>query len=105
LVVTSAAFGEELCFRLYVPLLLAILSVPAPAAMLASCMLFGFLHRYQGWLGVVVTTVIGLVLAFFYLLAGNIILPIGLHWLISFNAVVFRPTVKRKLLQRRQTAA
>jgi uncharacterized protein len=90
----NAALTEEICFRLYIPLLLALLGVNVWLAFGAAMLLFGAMHRYQGWLGVALTTTIGGMFAFAYLSSGGLALPILLHLLLNLNGLILRPAVK-----------
>ncbi len=90
----NAALTEEICFRLYVPLLFAVLGVAPWIGFAASVLLFGAMHRYQGWLGVVLTGLLGMMFAFAYLASSGLALPILLHLLLNWNGLILRPTVK-----------
>jgi membrane protease YdiL (CAAX protease family) len=87
----TAGITEEVTFRLFVPLLLTLLTGSAMLAFAATALLFGVLHLYQGWPGVVATTVLGLVLSAVYLMAGLLWLPVLLHVLIDLNGLFVRP--------------
>ncbi len=50
----SAGVVEEVFFRLYLPLLLVMAGMSAMAAFAAAVLPFALLHRYQGWIGVIV---------------------------------------------------
>ena len=52
----SAGLTEELSFRLFLPLLLVLVTGSAPVAFVAAAGVFGAMHLYQGWVGVVGTT-------------------------------------------------
>ena len=66
----SAGVGEELAYRGFlVPALSLVLGWSWGAALLSSAV-FGLLHAYQGWLGVIRTTALGLVLAGSFILTG-----------------------------------
>lgn len=87
----NAGISEEIFFRLYLPLLI-VLSGGTPAfAFIAATLIFGLLHRYQGWLGVVVTTALAALFAALYLGTGGLAVPIAVHLLIDINALVLRP--------------
>ena len=87
----TAGVTEELAFRLWLPLLLAVLTGNAVLAFAAAALLFGALHWYQGWAGVLATTVLGGVLTAVYLMTGLLWLVIALHVLIDVNGLVLRP--------------
>ena len=89
----SAGVFEELMFRLAVPtLLFGIWPDPVLAFALAT-LLFGALHLYQKWVGVVTATLLGAVFAYLYLVSGTILLPIAVHALIDLRALVLLPLV------------
>jgi membrane protease YdiL (CAAX protease family) len=69
----AAGVGEELAYRGFlVPVLTLLLGWSGGAALLSS-VLFGLLHAYQGWLGIIRTTALG------FVLAGSLILT-GVLW-------------------------
>lgn len=68
----AAGLGEELAYRAYaIPVLAALVGSTWGAAILSSG-IFGFLHAYQGGLGVVRTAALGMALAAVFVLSGNI---------------------------------
>lgn len=90
----NAAVTEEVCFRLYIPLLLVLLGVEVRVAFGAAALIFGAMHRYQGWLGVALTSALGGAFAFGYLASHGLALPILLHLLLNLNGLLVRPAVK-----------
>lgn len=96
-----AAVAEELFFRLYVPLLLVLLGVPALAAFAGTVLLFAAMHRYQGRIGVGMTGLLGALFAFAYLASGGLVLPVALHLAINANALLLRPAVRNWASRRR----
>lgn len=92
--VVNAGVSEEVFFRLYLPFLLVLMGAAGWVAFTASVLLFGLLHRYQGWLGVLVTTALGGVFTLLYLGSGGLLLPVLLHLLINANALLFRPAMQ-----------
>jgi len=93
--ILNAGVSEEVCFRLYVPLLFTLSGAPAWAAFLATTLIFGWLHRYQGWLGIVLTGVVGALLAAFYIGAMGLAFPIVVHLVLNLNALILRPAIQR----------
>ncbi len=89
----NAGISEEVFFRLYLPLLITLCGAPPAFAFIAAVLIFGLLHRYQGWLGVIVTTVLGAIFALLYLGAVTLLAPIAFHLLINFNSLVLRPAI------------
>lgn len=68
----AAGFGEEIAFRGFAIPGLLLLTGSAGWSALISSLAFGLLHGYQGWLGVVRTGVMGLVLAAAFMLSGSL---------------------------------
>ena len=87
----NAGISEELCFRLALPFALTVLTGNAIFAFVASTLLFGFLHRYQGFVGIAFTTILGGVLAIQYLATGNLALVMVIHAGFNMMAMVVRP--------------
>jgi membrane protease YdiL (CAAX protease family) len=87
----NAGFSEEVLFRLAVPLALFALTGNVLIAFGVSALLFGIVHAYQGWAGIVMTFIVGALLTLLYLASGNIWLVIGLHMLIDLRAMVLTP--------------
>jgi membrane protease YdiL (CAAX protease family) len=96
----NAGLVEEIFFRLYLPLLLILAGFDAVAAFVIAGVIFGLVHLYQGWVGVLATTALGAVLSGAYLLSGSLAVPILLHILIDLNALVVRPLVTRLATRR-----
>jgi membrane protease YdiL (CAAX protease family) len=89
----SAGISEELFFRLFVPLLVALVSGSALLGCVVATLLFGALHRYQGAGGVIATTLVGAVLAYVYLASGALWLAMLFHIVIDLNALVVRSAI------------
>lgn len=87
----AAGITEELAFRLFLPLLIALVTGNAFVAFGVALALFGAMHLYQGWAGVIATTLVGGLMAAVYLMTGSLWLAMGLHALIDLNALVVRP--------------
>jgi membrane protease YdiL (CAAX protease family) len=96
----NAGFSEELFFRLLLPLLIAIVLGNALAAFLAAAVIFGLVHIYRGWVGVVATTVLALLHAALYLGTGSIWIAIVAHALLDVITLVVRPTLARLVATR-----
>lgn len=95
--VANASVGEELFFRLLLPLALVMIGVPPLWAFAFSIVVFGLVHLYQGWIGVALTALAGLVLTYTYLRAGSIWTPVAVHFLINTIALLIRPPLIRML--------
>lgn len=68
----SAGLGEELAYRGFLVPALAAVFGSVLAAVLLSSIVFGILHAYQGWLGMVRTALLGIVLATSFILTGSL---------------------------------
>lgn len=91
----NAGVAEELFYRLYLPLLIALVSGSALAGFAVAAVLFGITHLYQGAAGIVVTMVVGAAMTLVYLISGSLVWPIVAHAVLDLNALVLRPTVTR----------
>lgn len=87
----SAGVTEELTFRLFLPLLLLLVTGSALAAFALAAAAFGAMHLYQGWVGVIATTAMGLLLTAAYLMTGSLWIVMLLHALVDLNGLVLRP--------------
>jgi membrane protease YdiL (CAAX protease family) len=96
----TAGITEELYFRLAVPLAVARLTGSAWLGFAAGTLLFALAHRYQRWVGVVSTSLVGVLLAFFYLQSGALWLAILMHAVIDLNGLVVRPALAGMLRRR-----
>ncbi|HEY1749657.1 MAG TPA: type II CAAX endopeptidase family protein [Caulobacteraceae bacterium] len=96
----NAGISEELFFRLALPLLLVLTFGKPLVAYVVASAVFGLAHVYQGWIGVVVTAVVGAVLAALYLWTGALVVPIVLHALVDLLGLVVRPVLARRLARR-----
>ncbi len=89
----NAGLFEELLFRLGMPALVFAVTGDAVVAFVAATIIFGLLHIYQGPLGVVFSTVLGVVFLLLYLVTGWIAVPILLHALIDLRSMILIPVV------------
>lgn len=87
----SAGVAEEAFFRLLLPLLIAQVFGSALAGVVVATLAFGAVHRYQGWRGVLATTLVGGILAGVYLATGALWMAMLFHTVIDLNALVVRP--------------
>jgi membrane protease YdiL (CAAX protease family) len=99
----NAGISEELFFRLALPLLIVAVTGSALIGLGAAAVVFGLMHWYQGWRGVLVTGLVGAFFGWVYVASGSLIRPVVLHILVDLMALVVRPSVSR-LLARRFTA-
>lgn len=89
----SAGVTEEAMFRLFLPLLIVLVSGSWLAAFVIPILIFGAMHRYQGWVGVVATTLVGALFTAVYLYSGSILLAMAVHVVIDINGLVVRPVL------------
>lgn len=87
----NAGIGEELFFRLLYPLLLATVVGDALPAFILAAIVFGLVHFYQGWVGVLATAAVGGVMTVLYLATGSLLWPILLHAAIDLRGLVLHP--------------
>lgn len=89
----NAGIVEELLFRLALPTLLFALTGSALAAVVASVLVFGALHSYQGVAGVLGTTLVGAGMMLLLALTASIVWPIVLHALFNLRSLVLLPVI------------
>jgi membrane protease YdiL (CAAX protease family) len=87
----SAGVGEELYFRLALPLAVTRLSGSAVVGLVVTTLMFGAAHRYQRWPGVLATMLTSLLFTAVYLWSGALWLAIAAHAVMDINALVLRP--------------
>jgi membrane protease YdiL (CAAX protease family) len=91
----AAGVGEELFFRLLLPLLLVQLGAPPLPAFILATVVFGLAHLYQGWVGVLATTAVGTALAVLYLATGTLWVAMAAHAAVDLFGLVVRPGLTR----------
>ena len=89
----AAGVSEEIAFRLFLPLLIALVTGNAFVAFGVAIAVFGAMHRYQGRVGVIATSLVGALMAAIYLMTGELWLAMLLHALIVLNSLVLRPAL------------
>lgn len=87
----NAGVVEEALFRLALPALLVIVTGEPLSAFVLAALVFGALHAYQGWLGVVATSVVGLLFTTLYVVSGSILLAMLVHVLFDLRTLVVIP--------------
>jgi uncharacterized protein len=87
----SAGVTEELLFRLYLPLLLVLITGNGWIAFAVPALIFGAMHRYQGWAGMVATTLVGALFAMLYLATQSLAVAMFAHVVLDLNGLVLRP--------------
>ena len=93
----NAGVVEELMFRLALPATIYGVTGNAVAAVVASLVIFGLLHIYQGVSGVLASFVIGAILMAIYLASGSILLAIAVHAAFDLRSLVLIPVVLFKV--------
>lgn len=78
----SAGICEELLYRAYLIQWLD-LAMPVWAALILSSLIFGLIHAYQGFPGVIRSSALGLVLGAIFIATGSVLVPILLHVIID----------------------
>lgn len=84
---------EEIIFRGFlIRYMLALpLGLGLGGAMVAAAVVFGIDHGYQGWTGLLATTVLALVMSALFLGTGSLWLPILLHVLLDLRVLLLLP--------------
>lgn len=96
-VAATASICEEIIFRGAMAVFLLNLSFDMSLTIVAivSAIIFGTVHYYQGWKGMITTGLLGYVLFNLYTSTGSLLLPILVHFLIDLKAI-FMPTIEKK---------
>jgi membrane protease YdiL (CAAX protease family) len=89
----NAGVVEELLFRLGMPALLFGITGNGLLSFVIASVLFGLLHIYQRFWGVLGATVLGLAFSALYLLTGSIWVVIVVHAVIDLRSLVLLPLV------------
>jgi membrane protease YdiL (CAAX protease family) len=89
----NAGLMEELLFRLGMPALLFGITGNGALSFLIASVLFGLLHIYQKFWGVLGATILGLVFSLIYLLTNSIVVVIVVHALVDLRSLVLIPLV------------
>lgn len=89
----NAGLVEELLFRCALPVLVFGATGNALVAVIVSVLLFGGLHIYQGWPGIIGAIVIGAMLMTLYLATGSILVAIIAHALIDLRSLALIPVL------------
>ncbi|HEY0760500.1 MAG TPA: CPBP family intramembrane glutamic endopeptidase [Acidisarcina sp.] len=91
----NAGLGEELFFRLLLPLLLTLVFGHPAVGFVLATLIFGGMHRYQGIVGVLVTTILGAGFAVIYLWTRSLWIVVAGHALLDLFGLVVRPSLGR----------
>ena len=91
-VAVGAGVSEEVVFRgLFTAAAVDLLGLSVGAAVVVVTAVFGLMHLYQGWLGVLGTAVVGFALSALYLSSESLLMPMLLHVLIDLRGLVGVP--------------
>jgi membrane protease YdiL (CAAX protease family) len=101
----SAGTAEELFYRLYLPLIVAMATGSGLAGTIVATTAFAAMHRYQGWIGMAATFVGGGLLAALYMGTGALWVPMAVHVLVDLNALVLRPALSARVRRRLSSSA
>lgn len=82
---------EELVFRGFVTAWLGDLGAPGWAVVVTGSVMFGLAHVYQGWSGVVGTTLLGVFLVLLWGLSGQLWVVMVLHALLDLRLLLAAP--------------
>jgi uncharacterized protein len=93
----NAGFAEELFFRLALPLLVTTVTGSVALGIGGSILVFGLIHWYQGWKGVIATAFVGGILTVVYLNSGSILRVMGMHAFIDVLAMIIRPIIAARV--------
>lgn len=96
----NAGVSEELAFRLLLPVLFWMVFADPVVAVVAPTLLFGVLHLYQGWTGVVTTALVGGLLLVVVLVTGSIWPAVAVHAAIDLGSLVVGPWYASRLDRR-----
>ena len=96
-VAATAGICEEIIFRGAMAVFLLNLPFDMSLTIVAivSAIIFGAVHYYQGWKGMIATGLFGFAMFNLYTSTGSLLLPILVHFLIDLK-FVFKPTVGKK---------
>jgi membrane protease YdiL (CAAX protease family) len=91
-VAVGAGVSEELLFRgLFLAAVVSGWGLDPVVALIIVSVVFGAMHRYQGWLGVLGTAVVSLMFGGFYLTTRSLLIPILIHVLVDLRGLVAVP--------------
>jgi uncharacterized protein len=64
-------------------------------AVALACVIFGIAHMYQGLKGVLGTTFLGIMFAAIFVVTGNLLVPMIVHFLIDLRILLLLPADKK----------
>lgn len=93
LVAISAGICEEVVYRAWLlDLLHGSAGLSGATLVIVAAVLFGLGHYYQGYSGIVITSLLGLAFCGLYIASGTLLVPIIVHALIDLRLAIF-PTL------------
>ena len=101
----NAGFSEELFFRLALPLLVADVTGSAAFGFALALVALGLAHAYQGWKGILATTVLGGLFTVKYLGGASLLWLMAIHAIIDLVGLIVRPVLADWVGRRRPLAA
>lgn len=99
----NAGVSEELFFRLALPLLITTVTGSAMIGLGVAVVLFGLVHWYQGWKGVVATTLVGALMTVIYCTSGSLVRVMIVHAIIDVVGLIVRPLLAARAAARAAT--
>lgn len=93
----NAGLGEELFFRLLLPLLLILVTGRAILSCVIATLIFGLVHMYQRLPGILATTILGLALMTLYLWTETLWIAMLIHATLDLVGVVVRPALQKRM--------
>jgi len=98
----GAGVSEELAFRGFLIFYFTVVAshLDLMIAAVVASIVFGFCHVYQGWLGVILTAILGMTFAFFYLTSFSLLTPIVIHAAIDLRLLFILTPARVESLQR-----
>jgi uncharacterized protein len=101
----GAGISEEIVFRGFLLFYLeSYARLSSMEMIVASSLIFGFCHIYQGWFGVLGTTFAGFCFAFLYVSSGSLLVPIVLHAAIDIRLLLILTPERLASLQKTKEA-
>jgi membrane protease YdiL (CAAX protease family) len=97
----NAGFGEELFFRLALPLLFLQVTGSLMVSLVVSIFGFGLAHAHYGWKGVLATTAAGTLLTVYYFHHGSLLRVMTAHAVIDISAFFIRPAIADLFVSRK----
>ena len=97
----NAGLVEELLFRLALPAVIFGVTGNGAIAIIASILIFGLLHAYQGIVGVLGSVLVGVLFMAIYIASENIFVAILAHALFDLRSLVVIPIIVKRAHRRK----